>query len=495
MHAIKRYNPLLIVFDFWHMIKNIFFPILFLFILNKGTDSTFIKYGRLAFYLFVIVSIISIILKWISHKYKLDDSSFHLYKGFFSKIERTIPFSKVQNVQRRTTFLHKLFKVTSITFETGMKGVDSSIVFEVVNKIEADQIEEHVKNSQTKSSLIYDSLDIEDVPSNFTPEKIIHFKPSKSDILKASFTSLSFLFIIPLIASLFFKLNQVFNIEDKAGGFLQEILRSWWFILIVGVVLFIASITFGIVRAFLKYGKYEISSDSLSVYIKKGVLDESVFTIKKDRVQAIEITQSPMKRILGLAEIKLISVGGIGELSLDTNSLYPFLPVKRAYEMIHELLPSYEVTETMNKLPNKSFWVRLLKPSWLWIIVTVGLVYFKPVIFNTEKAWWILSAGLLFLIASSRVLDYINTRYVLNGKFIQFKTGILETSTFISKRDKIVEISVSRNKLQQILGLASIETINQAKPVHHASISDIPHEMAVEFYSWYYQRLDDVNIE
>ena len=497
MNQTKRYNPLIIIFDLWSLIKNSFFFVIFLFVLKYGSESAFIKYGRIAFFIFFGITIISIILKWFTHKYKLDDVSFHMYKGLLNKSEQTIPFSKIQNVQRRTSFLHRLLGVTSITFETGISQADTSVKFEALSRKEADEIEEWASNSTHSGPGDIDIIPAEEHQVAPNLARTIHFIPTKKDILKASFTSLSFLVLIPILLSIYFKATEIFKVEDKVEGFFASLMSTWWIVTIIVIVLVLVSISVGILRTFLKYGKYEISSDDSRVYIAKGVLDESTFSILKNRVQAIEIIQSPMKRLLGLAEVKLISAGGVsfGEDALETNSLYPFLPVKRAYEMIQEVLPSYEVTKTMQKLSKKSFWIRMLKPSWFWIIVTVALFYFKPPIFKIDQAWWMVSAGLLLLIAILRLLDYYNTRYILNGKFIQFKTGSLETSVFVSKRNKIVEVNVSRTKLQKLLGLASIGTINHAKPFHHAGVNDIPIEMANTFYTWYSCRVDDVELE
>lgn len=144
------------------------------------------------------------------------------------------------------------------------------------------------------------------------------------------------------------------------------------------LVLLIISIALGIVRTFVKYGNFQITSDTKRIYISKGMMEQTSFSILKERVQAVKITQSPMKRLLGLAEVELTTAGSLGESEQEVNSLYPFLPVKQAYTMIEEILPSYQVTQEMEKLPRISLWLRLLKPSWGWIMITGVLWYFKP---------------------------------------------------------------------------------------------------------------------
>lgn len=491
----KRYHPLLMVFDLWQLVKNIFFVFIFLFVIKANSTSPFITYGRLLFCIFIGGALIYIVMKWVTHKYELDDRSFHLYKGIFSKSERTIPFSKIQNVNRLTSLFHRMFNVTSVSFETGMTGEEAAVTFEVISSLEAARMETQVTRVAHDDVLELSPVEIE--LNKGDSDRIIHFRPEKRDILKASFTSLSFLVLIPVLLSFYFKLDEIFDVKEKTEGVFSYIIGSWWIVATVVVILVFTSVAFGLARTFFKYGKYEISSDHERIYIAKGVIDETAFSIAKERVQAIEINQSMMKRLLGLAEVKLTSAGGlnVGEEKLEINSLYPFLPVQRAYGMVSEILPAYKVAQEMKRLPKKFLWVRLFSPSRLWMISTAALIYFKPAILGVEQAWWVLSIVLLIVIMLLRWLDYLHTQYVLNDRFIQLKTGGLTTSLFVSKRDKVIEVMVTRNLFQKWLGLASITTVNRAKPVQHNGIKDVPVEFAESFYTWYRGRGKEIEIE
>ncbi|WP_172370927.1 PH domain-containing protein [Sporosarcina jiandibaonis] len=494
MNDFKHYHPFIIFMNLWTLVKNSFTIFIF-FIVSFALSSPLYSYGRIAFLLFFTLAVIKIILDWFVDKYEIVNESFQIRHGLFIKNERIVPFTKVQNVQRQTSFIHRLFGLTSLTLETGIAGSDGAVVFEVIAVKEADRIEELVKKGESEIETSPE-IRVEEYPEvESKMDRIIHFTPTKKDVLKASFTSFSFLLLIPIVGSIFSKIEKFEWVENKAKGIFSRIFESSFTIVIIIILFIIVSIIIGIARTYIKYGKYEIASDDERIYITKGVLHESAFTITKNNVQAIEIRQSAIKRLLGLAEIKVISAGGVGEGVLEANSLYPFLPINRAYEMIHEILPSYEVIQTMERLPRKSFWVRMLKPSWFWIISTLALLYFKPPIWDIEQAWWIISVVLLLIIIVSRLLNYFNTRYTLNEEFIQFKTGSFETTVFISKRTKIIEISVTRSKIQQLLGLASILTVNHAKPFHYSSVDDVPLEMARNFYAWYVGRIDQIKTE
>ncbi|AXN39453.1 PH domain-containing protein [Peribacillus butanolivorans] len=486
-HA-KRLHPFKIPFELGKVMKGNLFFIIMLYVLNFGTEKTYMKVLQIGFLVYLVWRVISVILQWYTYKYQIKEGTVQITSGLISKSFRTVPFLKVQNVQRRTTLFHKLFNLTSLTFETGMTDDQGSVPFEVISQKEAKRLEQELSLIQELSVIEVDGTE-EDTLEIFesVSEKTIHFTPTKQDVLKASFTSLSFLALIPIVATIYNTLDDFFNMEN-AEGLLATLLDTWWIVTIALIGIICIAVAFGIISTFVKYGKYEISSDHERVYIKKGVLDESAFSIQKEKVQAVEITQSLIKRMLGLAEVKLISAGSTGDKELETNTLYPFLSVDRAYAMIEEILPTYKVERSMERLSKQAFKVRMLRPSFFWILTTVAIYYFKPAI-------WYVSVILLVLIYTLRILDYKNSRYLLNNEIIQFKSGSLETSLFITKRSKVIQIEVERSKLQKLFGLASIETVNRSKPVHHTKLQDVSVEYADEFYTWYTCRTQNIQVE
>jgi putative membrane protein len=122
------------------------------------------------------------------------------------------------------------------------------------------------------------------------------------------------------------------------------------------------------------------------------------------------------------------------------------------------------------------------------------LYYFKPTLLGLEQIWWVLSFILLIWIYTLRVLDFYHTQYTLNEQFIQLKKGSFHTSLFISKRNKIIEIQVKYSFFQKYFGLASITTVNRAKPVHHNEICDVPADIARMVYKWYQGRTNEIEL-
>lgn len=492
-----RYHPLSIGYRIYQFIKSSFLVILFLFVLRKNSESWFFVYGRYAFLLFTVLGLFHIVVSWFVEKYEWKDRTFHIHKGIFVRRMSTIPFSRIQNVTRKTTVFHKIFGLTSLTFETAMDGEDDSIQFEVLSKKHADFLINVVQSDKHQD--VTQTLENEESEQENAQEtsRKVHFTPEKKDLWKASFTSLSFLAIVPFVFAGLDYLEPFLPDTDQLEGSFKVLLASKWLFVIILIMAVMVAFTFGVVRTFIRYGKYEISSDVRYIYINRGVLDESYFAIEKKKIQGLEMKQTWMKRIFGLAEVKLISSANPnkGDESINVNSLYPFLPTQKAYELIHELLPIYQLNNTkLERLPRKSLWVKLLKPSWIWVLATIGLFYFKPELFDISQVWWILSVILLCLIVFLRILDFLHTRYAVKEDQVQWWHGGLTSRMFITKRRQVIEMSYSQTWLQRIFHVASITTMNRSTPTHMETIHDIPLPFAHTFEKWYLKRQEEVEV-
>ncbi|MEN2466066.1 PH domain-containing protein [Ornithinibacillus sp. JPR2-1] len=495
-----RYHPLTIAFRIYQFVKNSFFIILLLFVLRKDSEFWLFEYGRYAFISIAVLRLIHIVLAWFVEKYEWHERTFHLYKGVFVKQTNTIPFSKVQNVTRKTTVFHKILGVTSITFETAMDGEDDSIHFDVVTKDHANYLTDLVRAGKENETETTNHIELEEqVPVEepvSKPRRTIHFTPERKDLWKASFTSLSFLAIIPIAFGAWDYIQPFLPDEDEVEGILQLLLASKWLVAILIILLVFVAVGFGVARTFIRFGKYEISSDATHIYIERGVLDESQFVIEKRKIQGLEITQTWIKRLFGLAEVKLISSSNrILDGEVNVNSLYPFLPVAKAYQLIEELMPSYQLDVALHRLPRNALWVKLVRPSWVWIIATIALIYFKPDLFQIKQAWWIAIIGLFVLIVVQRILDYVHTKYAFTEDQVLWWHGGFTSSMFITKRKNVIEMNYSQSVLQRFFSVASVTTINRSIPPRHETIQDIPFEYAAAMNAWYLQRRQDVQVK
>ncbi|UOQ49669.1 PH domain-containing protein [Gracilibacillus caseinilyticus] len=482
-----RYHPLTILFRIYQLVRNSFVLVLFLFVIKGQSEFWLFEYGRYALIAVIIWRIIYIFSSWFTETYQWDDHSFHLRKNVFVKQTTTIAFSKIQNVTSHTTIFHKLFGYTSITFETAMDGIDDSITFDFVSKQHATFLKELAQNHSKKSTV----NDVEEKESTPTPAKepeqkgVIYFTPSKRELVRASFTSLSFLIIIPIITKLYEYAAQLLPNPEQYNGLFYQLVENKLLLFIIIVAAVLIAVILGLIKTFTRYGKYKISATDTHIFIKKGMMNESHFTIEKSKVQGLEFQQSMMKRIFGLVEVRLISAGKIAEDSVSVNSLYPFLSMQRAYHLVETLLPEYSLEKEMERLPLASLYSKLFRPSWIWLIATACLAYFKPAFLQIQSTWWIVSLLLFILVVVSRVLDYVNTQYTIANDQIQWWHGGFTNQLFVTKKRKVIEICCSQTLLQKIWNVASVSTMNRSSTPRVEVIDDVPLDFLKKLTAWY----------
>ncbi len=469
---VKRFHPAWIAVEVFALLKNSIAIFLFLFVLKINSTSEWIVWGRYLFLIGIAWTLIVIVLKWFLYRYEVVGDSFVLKEGVFVKEQRTVSFGKIQNHYSKTTFIHKWFGLTSLTLETGTTVEGSAVSFPVLTVSEKERILSRLLDKAPSEGEV-DQNEIE-----YGDEKTVHFRSNKKELFKASFTSLSFLAIFPLLTTIYFNLADFFDIEDTAEGAFDYLLLHWWMLIILFVLAMLLSVGIGYLQTTIKYGNYEISDDAERIYIKKGVGSTSSFTISKEKVQAIVVEQSLLKRVLGLASIKLISVGEMKTEEQETSSLYPFMPKHEAYLLLETLLPHYPIQEEMERFPIKVLWYKLLVPYYVTIITAVGLFFFKKE--------WLWAAGIVFAISLiTRVLDYFFTSYLRQGNTVQIRKGGITNETFITNYNRIQEVSVEHSWLQRKFGIATLHFQNRANPLHISELNGVSKEEAGEFYNWF----------
>ena len=472
MNQPKRQHPALMLLEIGSFIKSFLFIIIFLFVLQSGTESGWVVWARYAFWAIVFWGIIYIPLRWYTSTYELEEESIVFRDGVFVKKQRTTTYERIQDHHIETKFIHRLFGLTTIKLETGTTDDDSTLTFEAVRLQEADRILELVHRKNT--------IQVEDHPEEHTARHV-YFRSTQKDNLKAALTSFSFLAIFPLLGAIYSNIDEFLDLEESTKTILNYFMDHLVLLIPLATVGLLLSFGIGYVQTIIKYGNFEIAGDDKRIYISKGVLSRSTFSIQKGRVQAITIKQSIIKRLLGMAEVKVVSAGQTDLNEQEVSSLYPFLPKHQAYTLTNELLPEYYIEEELIQLPKRVLWLRLIRPYYISMAALIGL-------FIGKREWIWMAAGLFILEVIIRILNYKFTSYLQTEAFIQVRNGGLITETFITKRKHIQQINIRHSWLQRQFNVATLEFINRSKPFVVTSLPDAPKEVVIEFHNWYLKR-------
>lgn len=470
-----RQHPLLILYRIILSIKEFIFPILFIFVFQFGSDSYFIKYGGFAIILYIVYRAIVSVFIWKNTSYLFTDKNIEITEGKFISKKRVFALDRIQSYNQHTTFFHKLFKLTSFTMIMGTDNVK----LEMISPKELERIQNllaSVEPIEAKESTEADKT------HNLIPKSPIveHYLISVKEIVLISFTSFYFLAIIPILLTIYNRLEDAFDdVEKYAQSFYDTISQSWLFIAGLIVFVIIISIIIGLVITYLRFGKYRVASDAKQIYISKGVINTTNYTIPREKIKGIIIQKNFTRRFFGIYKVKLVSLGDlVEEMQLETDVLFPFILKHRMEALLPEIIPEYPVEKDVERLPKQGILANLLIPSYFFFIVTFGVLYFWP------RLWYIPLALLVFIIIS-RILEVKQARYMSNERFIQFQTGAFSLDEFVTKRSLVDELEINQSWVQRRLKLANLSITLREKPIHVATMIHLPESIARKYYQEY----------
>lgn len=483
----KRQHPLWIIFEMGMSIREVIFPVLIFFIFNARNEALWVKLGSIALILYIIYRIVAIIFQWKNHTYLFTDNNIEVVEGRFVVNKRYIALNRIQSYQQHTSFFHRLFKLTSLTILTGSSADNATIKLPMISIVEAEKIKELLKEYELRKQATAVSIDKKErsLPDN----RKKHYRISFKEIIIISLTSLYFLAIFPILLSIYFKIDEIFSLDsftNKAFAFLTQ---SWITIAIITIIAIGLAVISGIIITYLRYGNYEVFSDERQIYISKGVLNKTNYTIPRDKINGVTIERSFTRRFFRIVSVRFVTLGDLfDEVELETDVLFPFINDKKVKKLLPEIIPQFNIQEEMKSLPKKSLFVNLIQPSYLLVIVTFLVFFFWP-------EYWFIPLVLFVLIVLIRIVKTYQTKYIQMDQFIQFQTGAFSTELFNTRREKIDEIEIEQSWIEQKLQLATVTITSRAKPIYVSRIEHIPQQSAFGYYHWYKEEAQKIENE
>lgn len=469
----KRQHPLNILFNIIKSIREIIVPIVIFIVLNLNDFSSItMLFGLAALIIYLIYRLIVNIFIWKNNTYLFTEDNIELVEGRFISNKRTVALHRIQSYQQQTTFFHKLFRLTSFTIVTGT----DNIKLDMITKEELERITNILKNVQPAEQ---EQLETNtDDHLTRTPVKK-HYDITFNEIIIISLTSLYFLAIIPILLTIYSQLGNVIDVEKYATDFYNFATQSLIIAIVIVIFIFLISFGVGLITMFLRLGKYQVSSDSKQIYISRGILNTTNYTIPREKINGILIQKPFTKRLFRLVKVKFVSLGDIfEEVQTETDVLFPFIANKRLKKLLPEIVQDYPVKRAVHRLPKKAIIASLINPFIFYAIVTSIVFYFWP-------TFWYIPVIIFILTVIITITEVLQSHFISDETFIQFQTGALSPEIFVTRLLKIDEVNVTQTWIQRKLGLATISISTREKPHHVATMKNIQERIAFDYYNWY----------
>jgi putative membrane protein len=305
------------------------------------------------------------------------------------------------------------------------------------------------------------------------------------------------------------------GLDDSSQAFADEVLSSGAVpIIILSVVgLLVFSLLMGILNTAISYGGFKARRRGGRIEVERGLVSRQYKNVSISRVQSVEINQGFIRRLLGYAEIKLLTIDSMSTNQKQQNAqgipntgmvVHPFVKMDRVDEILSLLIPEF------NGRPAKTEYKRLPKvalrrsinrhatiPS---LIYGVSVLLFTLIVLGLQEAiaglpsevttWlMIILWGLFVLLLVGRLISsilwYRNARYTYNDIMLTICQGHFGLKTTIIPRKKIQWAQSHQNPFQVLAKVASVTAVTAAGiGGTRTKLRDLRAEEAIAYLDW-----------
>lgn len=472
----KRLHPITIFYEIITTLKEMIVPfILFVVIGRPGGDSLWNKVPLLIFLILIVVTIVSGIVKWLRFTYWLEDHELRITQGLFVKKKRYIPFERIQSLDLSESIFHRPFQLVKVKVETAASSD---------NKAEAELTAIRKEEAAALQKIIADA-------KRGNNEEVLEEKVNEAVIYKITAPQLLFLATTSgragVVISAF--LAFVFQFDDfipyeKLFNEMQELIR-YGVMFISAIVLIVLAIAWliSVLIALFKYNDFTVKKVENDLIITRGLLEKRTTTVPLHRIQALKITESPIRQPFGFASVTLESAGGTA-LEQDSASiaLLPVVKKSRIPDILGEALPEFSFVTDLKPAPKKALRRYLFIKMMIALAAAVAL----------SVILW--PYGLLgaILIGGAGALGYAQYRsagWNIHGRQLMMRFRTIEQHTMLMQKNRIQALDMSVNWFQDRAGLAGMDAkVKSGEVFQRAHIPHMERDEAQEIYRWYSHR-------
>jgi putative membrane protein len=417
-----------------------------------------------------LLRIVGGVWRYLSTSYQLTPDSLLFHTGAVFKQNRSIPLSRIQNINITQGVLHRLFKVAEVRIETATGGGQAEVALRVVSLAEAEWLRATLLAPVTNAAIAAPTGDQAVAqPVNVhaaEPSTLVH-RTSFGRLLLLGATSNRASQIIGAAIALMFFVGTELSDGPSVGRALRRLPENMPadnFLPIalaigVGVVLmgWLLSIVLTVVT---KFG-FELRREPGGRMGRSfGLFTRHHAHFPKRRVQMLRIESTPLQRKLGYCRISVETAGSFndeqrGATAHGTPEVCPIVRQREAPPIIDEVLAHPVGLEQVNwqRVSRRAIGRAFLRIAVLLaaIVTVIGLATDRQVL------WGVLAVP--FVAIGYALLRYRALGYALTDRFLLVRGGIWTRVIRVVPRSKVQASFVKQSPIQRFVSLATFRVL------------------------------------
>ena len=332
-HFSKKLLPYYILLNFLICI-GIYAVVLFdLYLDEEISIETITIWSKYCFVFMIVLFVVLCIYRFFFYKtsgYKLTDKGVVCTIGVLFRKESIVEYERIHAINKKQGLIQQMFNIAVLSIDSGSTNTSHTAEIKIFEESSIiDELIENIKKYQNKEQ------EVEKVSSK--EESVYKFDRNK----KFSYCLFNICTVIVTVLIgylLLFLINLVLH-------FINEEIVIY---LLIGLSIAIVLVFIGsLIAVFIGYYDFTLKKSKDSISISYGLFVKHNNTFKYNRIKAVRIHQSIIKRIFGFVELT-IDVIGYGEYTNENGKevdskgvLVPLCKLSEVNGIIEEILPDY----------------------------------------------------------------------------------------------------------------------------------------------------------
>lgn len=456
-----------------------------------------------------VPSIVVAAAQWMAFRFHLHDDELILDSGVLSRRRRVIPLGRIQNVDLEQTALERLVGVAQLRLETASAGRDTEAGLEVLSLGEARELREellrrraaHRAGGGTAAAVEGDAAgegrgadtgfprppaDADTgaaAPGAVSPPRVL-LRLSTADLAIAGATSNEAGLIAAGLATLL-------QFADDFGGlrqvdrWLETVFTRGMEVGLAGAMAAIAMLAIffivagwlvSIVATVVRFHGFTLTREGDDLRREYGLLSRHHSTIPLERIQAVRIEETLLRRPLKLAALKIETAGAgpqqRGEAGGGAEAFVPIARRRDVGRLLREVFEDARFEGThMHPVAPVSRRRSFLRLAWPVVLLTAGLATLA----SPDWLWLLLLLAPAGLLANAQ---YRARAWSRPAGFALARTGVMTRLTWVVPVRKIQTLHSLETPFQRRLGIATL-LIDTAAGGRVARVVDLEQDTAL----------------
>ena len=447
-------------------LRNAIFPVVAVFFAMRDTGTLALFTALAAGIAIVGIGAGGAYLRWRKFTYEINVEDIRVESGIISRIARSVPFERIQDVSLEQTLIPRLFGLVTVKFETGSGGGED-ITLAYLSEDEGERLRELVREQCDGASLIAHRPD--DVESEVVGAPAAK-RAEPSTLLFAMdrrrlFTFGIFEFSLAVFAVLaglaqyadWFVDFEIWDpdlwrdVASEQSGWIAGLGQMGQIIGAIGSVIgliLVGSVT-GLFRVFLRDWNFRLEETPRGFRRRRGLLTRTDVVMPVHRVQAIQVKTGWLRYRFGWRALKFVSLAQ--DLGAANHDVAPFAKIEEIKPIVRAA--GFEpASPTLDwRLTEPRYWLdtTILEGGILLLVAIVVAIVFSP--------WFaLIPVAIAGVIALANWYGYKVHAHAVDEEQLLVRKGYFSPDLQIASRVKLHSVNISQGPIAQRRGYANL---------------------------------------